>query len=151
MKSLTVIYLKPEKKKPFQAESLRIGHHREYTSAYGALEGGKPLKILKKAYARLAYEQQTDTTGNMSAVRRLILVGKQKLNLSRRPFLAWLLKETEFNTFIAKNMVLNTLNKTKTCDEHPRHDSKLESPESPGGRGVGSICACINGVKMRRN
>ena len=43
------------------ASPVRIGHHREYTSAYGAVEGGKPLKKLKEAYARLAYEQQTAT------------------------------------------------------------------------------------------
>ena len=78
----------------FQAEPLRIGHHREYASAYGALGGGKPLKKLGEAYVRLAYEQQTGTTGNTSAVRRLILVGKQKLNFLRRLILAWLLKET---------------------------------------------------------
>ena len=119
MKSLPGHLPEAWKKYPFRAEPLRIGHHREYTSAYGALEGGKPLKILKEAYARLAYEQQTDTTGNTTAVRRLILVGKQKLNLSRRPFLAWLLKETELNTFIGKNMVLNAPNETKTATSIP--------------------------------
>ena len=119
MKSLPGHLPEAWKKYPFRAEPLRIGHHREYTSAYGALEGGKPLKKLKEAYARLAYEQQTATTGNTTAVRRLMLVGKQKLNLSRRPFLAWLLKETEFNTFIGKNMVLNALSETKTATSIP--------------------------------
>ena len=131
-----------KKKNPFQAEPPSIGHHREYTSAYRALEGGKPLKKLKEAYARLAYEQQTGTTRNTSAVRKLhILVGKQKLNLSRRPILAWLLKETEFNSFIGKNMVLNALSETKTCDEHPRHDFQIRVPGVPGWEGGGEVYA----------
>ena len=51
--------------------------------------------------------------------------------------MAWLLKETEFNTFIGKNMVLNALSETKTCDEHPRHDFQIRVPGVPGWEGGG--------------
>ena len=50
-----------KKKKPYRAEPLRIGHHREYTSAYGAVEGGKPLKKIKGSVCSFSLEQQTAT------------------------------------------------------------------------------------------
>ena len=51
--------------------------------------------------------------------------------------MAWLLKEREFNTFVGKNMVLNALSETKTCDEHPRHGFQIRVPGVPGWEGGG--------------
>ena len=55
--------------------------------------------------------------------------------------MAWLLKKTEFNTFIGKKYgltVMNTLRETRVSGV-------------PGREGVGGICACINRVEMSRN
>ena len=41
------------------------------------------------------------------------------------------------STFIGKNMVLNALSETKTCDEHPRHDFQIRVPGAPGWKGGG--------------